>query len=61
MLMSAADYRDSLRAYQPLVFLNGTRVESVADEPLLAPGVAAVGITYDLGRKGEHETLMTAR
>jgi 4-hydroxybutyryl-CoA dehydratase/vinylacetyl-CoA-Delta-isomerase len=36
-------------------------VESVADEPLLAPGVNAVGITYDFAHKREHLPLMTAR
>jgi hypothetical protein len=41
MLMTAADYRESLRAYRPRVFVNGKAVDSVADEPLLPPGVAA--------------------
>lgn len=59
--MTAADYRESLRAYKPRVFLNGARVDSVADEPLLAPGVNAVGVTYDLAHKAEHEAIMTAR
>jgi 4-hydroxybutyryl-CoA dehydratase/vinylacetyl-CoA-Delta-isomerase len=61
MLMSAADYRESLRRYSPRVFINGQRVESVADEPLLAPGVAAVGVTYDFALKEQHAPLMTAR
>ena len=61
MLMSAADYRESLRAYRPRVFVNGSAVESVADEPLLRPGIDAVGITYDFARKAEHLPLMTAR
>jgi 4-hydroxybutyryl-CoA dehydratase/vinylacetyl-CoA-Delta-isomerase len=61
MLMTAADYRESLRAYSPRVFLNGTAVESVADEPLLAPGVNAVGTAYDLAHVDEHRPLMTAR
>jgi 4-hydroxybutyryl-CoA dehydratase/vinylacetyl-CoA-Delta-isomerase len=61
MLMSAADYRDSLRRYAPRVFVNGARVESVADEPLLAPGIAGVGVTYDFARRPEHAALMTAR
>jgi len=34
MLMTAADYRDSLRACKPRVFVNGKAIESVADEPL---------------------------
>jgi 4-hydroxybutyryl-CoA dehydratase/vinylacetyl-CoA-Delta-isomerase len=61
MLMNAADYRDSLRAYRPRVFVNGQRVESVADEPLLAPGIAGVGVTYDFAHAPEHVAVMTAR
>ena len=45
MLMSAADYRESLRAYKPRVFVDGNAIASVADEPLLAPGINAVGIS----------------
>lgn len=61
MLMDAAAYRESLRAYRPRVFVNGQSVESVADEPLLAPGINGVGVTYDLAHKPEHSALMTAR
>jgi 4-hydroxybutyryl-CoA dehydratase / vinylacetyl-CoA-Delta-isomerase len=41
MLMTAAEYRDSLRVYKPRVFVNGRLVASVADEPLLAPALPA--------------------
>src|SRR6201991_1710833 len=61
MLMTAADYRESLRAYKPRVFLNGNAVQSVADEPRLAPGIAAVGVTYDFAHRKEHVPIMTAR
>src|SRR5690349_8851067 len=61
MLMSAAEYRESLRAYKPRVFVNGHAVESVADEPLLAPGIAAVGVTYDFALQEKHGPIMTAR
>ena len=47
MLMSAADYRESLRSYSPHVFVDGDCIEVVADEPRLAPGINAVGVTYD--------------
>jgi len=60
MFMSAAEYRDSLRALRPRVFLDGEHVESVADEPRLAPGVAAIGVTYDFARRPELARLMTA-
>jgi 4-hydroxybutyryl-CoA dehydratase / vinylacetyl-CoA-Delta-isomerase len=61
MLMTAADYRDSLRACKPRVFVNGNAIESVADEPLLAPGVAGVGVTYDFAHRKQHLPIMTAR
>ena len=61
MLMTAEAYRDSLRAYTPRVFINGRQIDSVADEPLLAPGINGVGITYDFAHRSEHKTLMTAR
>ena len=61
MLMSGDAFRDSLRQYKPRVFVNGKRVVSVADEPLLAPGVAATAVTYDFALRSEHVQLMTAR
>ncbi len=60
MLMSAEGFRDSLRAYRPRVFVNGRRVECVADEPLLAPGINAVGITYDYALRADTAPLLTA-
>ena len=60
MLMTAADYRDSLRGYNPRVFIDGDRVHSVADEPRLLPGINAVGVTYDFAHQPTHKQLMTA-
>jgi 4-hydroxybutyryl-CoA dehydratase/vinylacetyl-CoA-Delta-isomerase len=45
--MSGDQYRESLRHYRPRVYVNGSQVESVSDEPRLAPGVNAVALTYD--------------
>lgn len=61
MLMTAADYRQSLRRYTPRVFVNGQKVTSVADEPSLQPGINAVGVTYDFAHRPEYGALMTAR
>ena len=58
MFMSSADYRESLRQLNPRVFVNGQRIESVADEPLLAPGVNAIGATYDFALDPEKRVLM---
>jgi 4-hydroxybutyryl-CoA dehydratase/vinylacetyl-CoA-Delta-isomerase len=61
MLMTAADYKESLRRYSPRVFVDGDAIDSVADEPRLAPGVNAIGVTYDFAHAAEHTALMTAR
>ena len=61
MLMSSAEYRESLRRYSPTVYVDGRRVESVADEPLLAPGVAAIGVSYDYALREDLEALMRVR
>lgn len=60
MLMTAHDYKESLRAYKPRVFLDGQQVKCVADEPRLTPGINAVGVTYDFAHKTEHQHLMLA-
>ena len=61
MLMSGADYRDSLRALRPAVYVEGRKVDSVADEPLLAPGIAAIGVSYDYALRESSEALMRVR
>ena len=52
-LMSGVDYRESLRRLRPTVYVDGRRVESVADEPSLAPGVNALAYTYDFALRAE--------
>lgn len=58
MFMSAEAYRESLREYKPVVYLDGERVESVADEPRLAPGINAIGATYDFALQERYRELM---
>ncbi len=60
MISSLAEYRDSLRSFKPRVFMNGQRVVSVADEPLLQPGINAIGVTYDMAADPELAPLMKA-
>ena len=59
-LMRSADYRESLRRYRPTVFVDGQRIESVADAPSLQPGIHAVGVTYDFAHDPARAPLMTA-
>lgn len=60
MMMSSQDYRESLRRYTPTVYLDGRLVKSVADEPGFAPGINAVGLTYDYALRPEFAPIMTA-
>ncbi len=60
MLMSAEDYRESLRRYHPRVFVDGDLVQSVADEPRLRPGINAVGVTYDYALQARYRPFATA-
>ncbi|MDB5881149.1 MAG: vinylacetyl-CoA delta-isomerase-like protein [Ramlibacter sp.] len=59
-LMSGDEYRESLRRLSPTVFVDGRRVESVADEAAFAPGLNAIALTYDYALKPEYAPLMTA-
>ena len=60
MLMNAAEYRESLRRYRPRVWVDGQRVDSVADAPQLRPGINALGVTYDFALREELAPLMLA-
>jgi len=52
-IMSAAEYTESLRSYNPTVYVDGDRIESVADEPRLQPGIRGVWVTDDFAQKPE--------
>ena len=58
--MSGSDYRESLRRLRPVVYVDGQRIESVADAPVLAPGVNALAYSYDLALDAKVAPLMTA-
>jgi len=58
--MSGDDYRESLRRYRPRVFVDGHRIDSVADARELRPGINAIALTYDYARDAAKAPLMTA-
>jgi 4-hydroxybutyryl-CoA dehydratase/vinylacetyl-CoA-Delta-isomerase len=58
--MSSQDYRESLRRLKPVVYVDGHLVDSVADERSLAPGVQALGVSYDYARDPAMAPLMLA-
>jgi len=59
-MMTGDQYRESLRRYKPVVYVNGERIESVADHPSLRPGVNALALTYDMVHRPELKPLMLA-
>src|SRR3954471_18747775 len=60
MFMSSSDYKESLRRSQPRVFVDGERIDSVADAPSLQPGINALGVSYDYALRDELAPLMRA-
>ena len=59
-LMSGNDFRESLRRYQPRVYVDGRKVHSVADERAFQPGINAIALTYDYALKPQYAPIMTA-
>ncbi|HLT26764.1 MAG TPA: 4-hydroxyphenylacetate 3-hydroxylase N-terminal domain-containing protein [Zeimonas sp.] len=59
-LMSGDEYRESLRRLHPVVYVDGRRIENVADEPLLRPGVNALAFTYDFARDPQYAPVALA-
>jgi 4-hydroxybutyryl-CoA dehydratase/vinylacetyl-CoA-Delta-isomerase len=60
MPMNAAAYRESLRRYRPRVWVDGERIESVADAPSLQPGINAMGVSYDYALRDDLASVMRA-
>lgn len=61
MFMSGKDFRESLRAYKPSVYANGRKVKSVAGDADLAPGINAIGLTYDYAVRPDLAPLMRSQ
>ena len=59
-MKTADEYLDSLRKMKPRVFVQGERVDSVVDHPLLRPAVDTLALTYTLAKDPEYRALMTA-
>ena len=58
--MNGREYIESLRKYKPRIYFMGKKVESVADDPILAPHVNAAAMTYELAHDPRYEDIMTA-
>ena len=61
MLMTGAQYIESLRTLNTRVYLFGEEVKNWVDHPMIRPSIDCVAVTYDLAHKPEYEDLMTAK
>ena len=59
-MMTAAQYEESLRKLNLIVYMFGERLTNVVDDPIIRPSMQAVAKTYELAHIPEHEDLMTA-
>ena len=59
-MMTAAQYEESLRKLNLIVYMFGERLTNVVDDPIIRPSMQAVAKTYELAHMPEHEDLMTA-
>jgi 4-hydroxybutyryl-CoA dehydratase/vinylacetyl-CoA-Delta-isomerase len=59
-MMTAAQYEESLRRLNLVVYMFGKQVKNVVDDPIIRPSMQAVAKTYELAHHPEHEALMTA-
>jgi 4-hydroxybutyryl-CoA dehydratase / vinylacetyl-CoA-Delta-isomerase len=59
-LMTAAQYEESLRKLNLVVYMFGEKVENVVDNPIIRPSMNAVAMTYTLAQMPEYEDIMTA-
>ena len=59
-MMTAAQYEESLRRLDLVVYMFGKRVQNVVDDPIIRPSMQAVAQTYELAHRPEYEDIMTA-
>ena len=59
-MMSPEQYEESLRRLNLEVYMFGSRVENVVDDPIIRPSMNAVAKTYELAGMPEYRDMMTA-
>ncbi|MBQ9179946.1 MAG: 4-hydroxyphenylacetate 3-hydroxylase family protein [Firmicutes bacterium] len=60
MLMTPAEYVESLRKLNTRVYMFGEKVDNWVDHPIIRPSINCVAITYALAQDPQYEELMTA-
>ena len=61
MLMTSAQYIESLRKMKTRVYMFGEKVENWVDHPIIRPSIECIGATYDYAHDPEYADLMTAK
>ena len=61
MLMTGAQYIESLRKLKTRVYMFGEKVDNWIDHPIIRPSINSVKMTYDLALDPECADLMTAK
>src|SRR4051794_3463654 len=59
-LKTPEEYVESLRALEIRAYVGGVRVDSIVDDPAIAPHINTVAKTYELAQMPEHRDVMTA-
>ncbi|MEG0292089.1 MAG: 4-hydroxyphenylacetate 3-hydroxylase N-terminal domain-containing protein [Anaerovoracaceae bacterium] len=61
MLMTGAQYIESLRKLNTRVYMFGEKIENWVDHPMIRPSINCIAVTYDLAQDPEYADLMTAK
>ena len=61
MLMTGAQYIESLRKLNTRVYMFGEKIENWVDHPIIRPSIDCVGMTYELANDPEYADLCTAK
>lgn len=61
MLMTGAEYIESLRKLKLRVYMFGEKVDNWVDHPIVRPSINSVSMTYELAHNPEYADLMTAK
>ena len=61
MLMTGAQYIESLRKLKTRVYMFGEKVDNWVDHPIIRPSINCLAVTYDLAHDPQYADLMTAK
>ncbi len=61
MLMTGAQYIESLKKLNTRVYMFGEKIDNWVDHPMIRPSINCVAVTYDLAQDPQYADLMTAK